>query len=194
MAKAKTTKAKKSGSAAMAFDAKVASIMTSASALLAALKGLGLPVLTDEERLHTVGKLRGGEPAAMLAILGTVDANPALFASLATGGDAVDTAPARDALGEFRALAPLSAVFAQMSSLVSDGMIANGEIARGVTMPAYALGKAIAATNAKVRTSLAPAITFYGGKTRKVVAAKKRVANATKRAAKSAGRAVSASN
>ena len=75
----------------------------------------------------------------------------------------------------------------EMLTIVSDGLIKrNGQVAKELSVPAYAIGKTLAVTNAKLRTSLAKAITFYGGKARQVVAAKKRVTNAGKRAAKAA--------
>jgi hypothetical protein len=198
MAKSKKT-ANGNGSNVTAFEAQVAKALTSANALLAALKALGCPVLTDQERLHTMGKLREGEPVAMNAVFDTVDANPVVFASLAekdggTDPTAVETQPSRDALTEAEALSPLVDVLAQMHTIVSDGMIANGQFAKELSVPAYAIGKAIAVTNKTVRASLAPAITFYGSPARKRVAATTRQVNSTKRAAKAAKKASATAN
>jgi hypothetical protein len=191
---AKTTKTAKkngNGSNAHSFEAQVASVITTASALLQSMKALGLPVLTDEERTHTMGKLRGGEAAVMNSVFDTVDANPVVFESLADqdGGNdpnVVETQPSRDALDRFASLAPLSTVLAEMQTVVSDGMIANGQFAKELSVPAYAIGKALSVTNAKIRTSMAKALTFYGSSARKTVAGKKRAANVVKRAAKTA--------
>jgi hypothetical protein len=185
------------GSSVTSFEAQVAKAQTSANALLAMLKALGCQVLTDEERLHTMGKLRVGEDKAMNAVFDTMDANPVVFESLAdkdggTDPNTVETQPARDALTEAEALSPLVDVLAEMHTIVSDGMIANGQFAKELSVPAYAIGKALAVTNKTIRTQLAPAITFYGVSARRNVASKQRAANAVVRATKKAKKAATA--
>jgi hypothetical protein len=182
-------KAKKNGngSSAQDFTSQVATILTSVSALTASVKALGLPVLTDEERTHTMGKLRVGEAAAILGVFDTVDAFPQYFESLSDkdGGsdpNVVETQPARTALASSGALEPVVTALAQLQQMVSDGMIGNGETAKQLSVPAYAIGKAISGTNTKVRASMAPALTFYGSKARGHVAKVKRAATAAKKA------------
>jgi len=182
-------KTKKTGkvSSAASLNAQVAKLMTTMSAALATAKALGLPVLTAEERVHTNGKLRAGETAAIGSVLATVDANPALFASLADDDDGtVDTASARAALSQAAALGPFVEVIAQLHTVVSDGMMASGAAVKTLSVPAYAIGKVMARTNAKVRTTMAPALTFYGTPARTRVAQATRATNKAKRAAKGA--------
>jgi hypothetical protein len=180
---------KSNGSGAQGFEAQVATILTGVSALTASVKALGLPVLTDGERTHTMGKLRVGEAAAILGVFDTVDAFPQYFESLSDkdGGsdpNVVETQPARTALASSGALEPVVTALTQLQQMVSDGMIGNGEKAKELSVPAYAIGKAISGTNTKVRASMAPALTFYGSPARKRVAATKRATNATAKAAK----------
>ncbi len=192
MAKAK--KKNGNGSNASSFEAQVASVLTSVNALMTTVQGLGLPALTDEERAHTMGKLRVGEDAAMTCIFDTIDGYPAIFESLANrdGGsdpNVVETQPSRNALARSETLAPLAIAIDKLAQIVGDGIIGEANTAKELSVPAYAIGKALAATNAKLRTTFALALTFYGSKARKTVAVKKRAANAVTRAAKSAKKA-----
>jgi hypothetical protein len=179
---------KKSGNgAASGFTVKVAKVIQQAQALAAAIEGLGLTALSDEERKHSIGKLRNGEAKAMTSVLDAVDRFPGFFASLADkdGGKdptQVETAPARDALARSEAISPLVSLLEGMVLAVSDGVLADAEAAKVFTMPAYAIGRAVAPTDAKLRTALAPAISFYGGPARKVAAKKKAAKQAKKKA------------
>ena len=62
MAKKKT--ATKSNGTNGSFSTALANVLTSAQALRVAITALGLPGLTNEERLHSLGRLREGEPEA----------------------------------------------------------------------------------------------------------------------------------
>jgi hypothetical protein len=188
---AKQNGTKANGSGAKSFEAQVASVLTTLSALVTSVKALGLPVLTEEERLHTAGKLRVGEPAAITAVFDTVDAFPQYFDTLAnqdngTDPDTVETQPARTGLATAESLQPIIPMLAELQTMVSDGIFANADIAKALSVPAYAIGKTLSKTNPKLRTSLAPAISFYGAPGLKRAAKNVRTANKTKRAAKGA--------
>ncbi|MFT3774379.1 MAG: hypothetical protein QM820_54160 [Minicystis sp.] len=142
-----------------------------------ALEGEDLESLTPDGRLYSSGKLREGEEVAMTAILDTVDEHPGLFASLAAhdhGKDdkVVETGPARGALARRALLAPLAKELEDLLTRVSDDMIGSGELAKDVTIPAYAIIKANVDMSPSVRKSAAPAIGFYA-KTAKKKAPKK---------------------
>ena len=187
-AKTATTKTKTSG--ATSFQTAIADVLATAQAMRASLDALDLASLTEDERKHSAGKLRTGEPAAMTTILDTVDAFPQLFSALAakdngTNPNAVETAPSRASLARSQTLAPLAIVLESLVTRVSDDMLASAAAAKDVTVPAYAIGKASAASDAKVRKSLATAIDFYVKSSRHVGKASKSAKPA--KAAKSTG-------
>lgn len=131
-----------------------------------------LASLTPDDRAHSSGKLREGEDVAMTAILDTVDKHTGLFASLAPhdhGDDdkMVETGPARTALARRALLAPLAKELDGLLTRVSDDMLASGEKAKDVTVPAYAIIKANADISSELRKSAAPAIGFYAGQARR---------------------------
>jgi hypothetical protein len=153
-----------------AVDAKLAKVVDEGvdalRALLAALEGQGLGSKTPEDRTHSNGKLRDGEPDAMTNILDTVDKFPGLFQSLAPhdhGKDdsRVETAPSRMALAHRAKLQPLAAVAQKVLDLVSDEMLEHAEQAKDVTGPAYAIIKANADVSPELKKTAAPALTFY---------------------------------
>jgi hypothetical protein len=163
----KTTKATKATkTSATSFAAAIADVLATAQAMRASLDALDLASLTEEERKHSAGKLRTGEPAAMTTILDAVDAFPQAFSALAakdngTNPSVVETAPSRASLARSQTLAPLAIVLESLVTRVSDDMLASAAAAKDVTVPAYAIGKANAASDPKVRKSLATAIDFY---------------------------------
>ena len=148
------------------FETSVADLLAQAQAMKTSLDALGLASLTEEERLHSPGKLRTKEGDAMTAILDTVDGFPQVFGALADkdGGadpNVVETAPARAALARVQTLGPVAAVLESVLTRVSDDVLASAATAKEVTVPAYAIGKVNAASNPKVRKTLAGAINFY---------------------------------
>ncbi len=74
---------------------------------------------------------------------------------------------------------------AQLAQAVSDGMLASFTQVKDVTVPAYAIGKVSAASDASVRKTLAPALSFYGAQARKRTLDKKVKATRAAKAAKS---------
>jgi hypothetical protein len=162
----------KTSTSSTSFQASVAKLVTATQAVLTQLAALGLPSLTAEERLHSNGRLRVGEDVALQSILATMGAFPGVFQSLAAqdgGSDdtLLETAPALGALARGQALQPLAALTTQLAQAVSDGVLASFSAAKDVTVPAYAIGKVNAGSNAGVRKALAPAIDFYGAQSRK---------------------------
>lgn len=137
-----------------------------------ALDGAGLTSLTDDERQHTAGRLRQGEDKAMHAILDCMDAMPSLFASLADkdhGKDPnkVETLPAREALARAQSLIPIVEAADRIARMLADDLLAAVAKARDVTVPAYAIAKANASANAKLRGKIAPAMDFYARTSRR---------------------------
>ncbi len=155
----------------------------------AALEKVGLYSLTDEERLHTNGRLRNKEDGAMLSVLDAVDAAPGMFESIASrdhGSDEtkVETGPAREAIERWQIIAPLVDDLASLSRDVGDDALAAASLAKDVTVPAYAILRANAKLNDKLRKAGKVALDFYGGFGLKRAKEKKRAANKAKKASK----------
>ncbi len=149
------------------FAAQVAALRAQVQALSKQVEMLGLTALTDEDRLHSNGRLREGEADAMASILGTIDVHPAIFEALAArdhGSDdaVVETGPAREALARSVALAPLVRELSTLLTRVSDGVLASASLAKEVTGPAYAIIRANESMMPKIRQSAAVALNFHG--------------------------------
>lgn len=183
------TKKSKASSTASSFAAQAQKLLTSVQALATSFAALDLPSLTSEERLHSAGKLRVGESDAMTTIFDAMDAYPGVFAALAAKDGGVDpteveTGPARAALAEAVALEPLSTAIRALETQVSDAILASAAQAKDVSVPAYAIGKASAASDPGVRKAMATAIDFYSHSAQKRVASKKIAATKAKKAKK----------
>jgi hypothetical protein len=177
----------KSAGSSTTFTTQVQKLLASAQSLAASYAALGLPSLTSDEQLHSNGKLRVGEADAMTTIFDAMDDFPGVFAALAAKDGGVDpteveTGPARGNLAQAQALAPLSAALQALDAQVSSAILALAGQAKDVSVPAYAIGKASAASDPKVRTALATAISFSGGPSQKRVASKKIAAAKAKKA------------
>jgi hypothetical protein len=186
---AKGAKSTKSAGSGAQFEAGVAKLMTLAVQMQQQVRGMGLTSLTPGERTHTMGKLRDGEVEAMGNVLDVVDDNPALFSALAgkdggTNPDVVETAPARAMLARSQDMSPVVSALQGLLTLVSDDVIASANSAKELTVPAYAIARASASADAKLKAELAPALTFYGAATRLRTERSKRAANKLAKAAK----------
>ena len=168
MAKAKKSVSKKGGNAAgeQGLEKAAANVLAQLAAIRATLEPHGLAALTGDERLHSNGRLRDGEDSAVVTILDTVDGHPAHFQALAGHDHGVDdavveTAPARAALARRRLLAPIVAELVAIGARVSDDVLASGASAKDVSGPAYAIIRANAKLDKKLRASASPALDFY---------------------------------
>lgn len=143
-----------------------AAALSQIAAVRNALDKVDMASLTADERAHSNGKLRDGEDVAVTAILDTVDAHPAHFQALAAHDHGVDdavleTGPARDALARRNVFAPLAAELTALAARVSDDVLASGALAKDVSGPAYAIIKANAKLDKKLRASASKALDFY---------------------------------
>jgi hypothetical protein len=167
----------------------IATALSHIAAARSALETIGLVSLTTAERKDSNGKLRNGEPAAMLNVLATVDAFTNLFASIADKDGGVDdtlveTAPARADLATWTALAPVSAAIEALHSAVSDTMLLAAQEANEVVGAAYPILRINANSNPKLAKAGAVAIAFYGHAAKQRAANKAKAARAAKAAAK----------
>jgi hypothetical protein len=159
----------------------VANAMSNLAAATAALQKLGLASMSAAQRQDSTGKLRLGESPALTNVLDVMDGYSGVFASLADkdgGADdgAVETDPSRASLALWNELAPLLVLVDSMRTQISDTMMTAAEAVKDVTVPAYAIIRANAASNPKLARAAAGAIAFYGQP------AKQRAANAAKAA------------
>jgi hypothetical protein len=191
MPTAKTASSSSSSSAAASakLTAQIQKLAANLQALASQFRDLGLPELTSEDRVHSSGRLRGGEAAAITSIFDAMDAFPGVFAALAAkdGGEdpaAVETAPGRAALAQATTLAPLAAAIQAFDTSVSDAILASAAQAKDVSVPAYAIGKASAASDPKVRKSMAAAMSFYSRSSQRLATSKKIAATKAKNAKK----------
>ncbi len=168
--KARTSSTKTSSKARAATVADPAKVARDVLALLTQIEqkldSLDLARLTTDERINSAGKLREGEDDVLDELLAAIDASPQTFASIATldhGTDdaVVETEPTRQALARRRILAPVSETLARLARRVDDDVLAQGALVREVTTPAYAILRANAAVDAKLRRRSAAVFDFY---------------------------------
>lgn len=142
--------------------ARAQQLIAQASALLP-----GLLELTSEARKHSVGRYRKGEADALLSVLDLADAKPALFESLADkdkGDDPqkFETDLLRDRLSRAAALAPIIDELDGLSEGISDTALFLSEQTKPVMLAAYEIAKPQAKHSSKIRSTVAPALNFYG--------------------------------
>lgn len=128
--------------------------------------------LTTDERKESLGKFNASQLPEFRAVLDVVDANPAVFASLAgrdggTDPTAVETAPARRALDVLEILMPLLTDAEQFHTVLADLRLAAGHEAREVIIAARAIGKANERYNPSVREGLQAAAALRSKSTRR---------------------------
>jgi hypothetical protein len=123
------------------------------------------------ERKITSGRIPKDELDTLGRILDVIDADPAVFSSLAAkdhGKDAnrVETEPSRHAIELLQALVPLVDDLATAHRTAEDLALRLGELVRSVTTPAYAIGNANAPINPALRANLAPVNDYYRNRVR----------------------------
>jgi hypothetical protein len=127
----------------------------------------GLATLTDDDRRHSDGKLRDGEGDALGSVIDVAEKNPQYFAALADKDGGFDpktfeTSLLRDHLARRPIIAALAAAADALMTPLGDTVLALGEQVRPVLLAAYQIAKPIAAADDAVRSTLAPALDFYG--------------------------------
>ncbi len=112
--------------------------------------------LTSEERQHSSGKLKRGEPDAIGAILHTVEKHPAPFASLHLDASAIG-----DLLQRREQLQPLVDQAQHLADDLSDTLLHLGEAVKGPSSSAYHIAVALAPHDAGIAHDIQPARQFY---------------------------------
>ncbi len=126
----------------------------------------GLTTLTAEERAHTSGRFREGESAALRSVLDAVQLRPALFASLADQDDGhepdrFETELIAERLARRDLLARLDVLLDPLAERLTDTVLRLGDQSRPVLLAAYKIAKVVAATDSKLRETIAKTIDFY---------------------------------
>ncbi len=115
--------------------------------------------LTSEQRQHSSGKLRSGEPVAMeRAVLNTVAEHPAPFATLKLEPKALSDLPARRETGLARQVIQRAEHLAED---LADTLLHLGEAVKTPTAAAYHVGVALAPHDTALAHDLQPAVQFY---------------------------------
>ncbi len=130
-----------------------------------------------DDRKNTSGRIAADELEQLVNILDVVDADPAVFSSLAAkdhGKDPnkVETEPARHAIEILEALVPLVGELEAASRQAGDLALRLGELVRSVTTPAYAIANANAPINEGLRAGIAPTNDYYRNRVQTTKAAK----------------------
>lgn len=155
-----------------------------AEALVTELEGLlpGLVLFTVEDRSHSDGRIRNeGEERALRAVAATIEGAPGAFQVLAAkdnGRDPkrVETELLVARLDRRAVLARLAERLAPLAQKCEDTALAQGELCKPVLSAAYQIGKTLAEHDPAMRTTLQPALDYYGAIGRKAAAT--RAANA----------------
>jgi hypothetical protein len=141
----------------------------------------GLVQQSDDERLHSEGRLRDGEEAALTAVLDTVDAAPQYFTVLADKDNGRDperfeTDVLRERLERRAILAELAAELAPLATELDDHILHLGALVRPPVLAAYHIAKPLAGHDAQIGSHLAVARSFYGAPARRAAETRKKKA------------------
>jgi hypothetical protein len=127
----------------------------------------GLTTLTDDDRKHSEGRIRGeGEVAALRAVLSAVDADPHYFKALADKDEGHDpnkleTQLLRDRLTKRELLARVQDAIDPLTARIGDTILRLGELTRPTTLLAYRIAKQVAEHDEPIKAQLAPALDYY---------------------------------
>jgi hypothetical protein len=151
----------------------------------------GLHVKTDEERRNSNGRIRTGEGPQFLTLISIIEAFPKFFEGLADLDEGIDpttveTPLMRDRVQRAEILAKLVDDAAKFGG-ISDTVLHLRELVRDPMKEAYGISKAMAKTNDKLKSMLAPVINYYAALVKAAAATRKANADAAAAATKAAG-------
>ena len=152
----------------------------------------GLNVMTDEERKYSTGRIRNGEGQQFLTLISIMEAFPKFFEGLADLDEGVDptkveTPLMRDRVQRAEILATLLDPAAQFGG-ISDTVLHLRELVRDPMKEAYGIAKAMAGSNAKLKSMLASVINFYAALAKAAATTRKANAEAAAAAKKAAAK------
>lgn len=138
-----------------------------------------LPVLDEEARSTSIGKLRVGEDDKILVLCDAVDFRPHYFASIAgkdrgTDDTKVEMQPTRDAIALRKVLIGVSDSLTSLTTRINDAVLVLGAQIRSVSIPAYRVAQTNAEHDSKLESKLAEVTKFYGESAKKAQATRKK--------------------
>jgi hypothetical protein len=141
--------------------------------LIAELRALvpGTVTLTEDERRHSLGRLRDGEHDALRLVLDVVDSAPKYFESLADEDEGhepgrFETNLLRDRLARREILAEIQQAIEPVATGLADTVLHLGGQVRPAVLAAYRIAKTVSRTDRKLRSALSGAIDFYSAPAR----------------------------
>lgn len=148
----------------------------------------GLLVMTDEERKSSNGRIRKGEGPMHLVVISVMEAFPAFFEALADLDEGIDptkveTPLMRDRIQRAEILAQLLDSADRFGGM-ADTVMHLRALVRDPIKEAYGIAKAMAKTNDRLKSMVAPVINFYSAIARAAAATRKANAEANLPAAK----------
>ena len=142
--------------------------VTKAIALIGEVKALfpDLVKLTEDDRKHSQGRMRHGEPAILRSVLDAVDLEPQYFKSLADEDEGHDpnkfeTDLLRERLERRELYQQVADALEPFTADLSDTALHFGGLVRPAALAAYRIAKTLAHTDQKMRNAVAAAIDFF---------------------------------
>jgi hypothetical protein len=142
----------------------------------------GLVTLSAEERA-SAQRMHQGEDAVLLSVLDLIDAQPAMFQSLADEDEGHDpnryeTKLQRERITKWQGLASLQQVLKPCGELIDDSMLFVANLFRPSLRAAIQIAKPVAKRDSAVQTLLAPALDFLSAPAKKAAETRREHAQA----------------
>lgn len=140
--------------------------------------------LAKQDRRSSRGKMGLVEAKALRGVVGAIDLEPAIFASLADEDEGhdpnkVETDLVRDRFDRHEIYTLQAEAHLAAAKVFTDAALANGALVRPLALAAYEIAKPISKRNAAMREKIAPLMDYYAGNAE--AAAETRQANKAKK-------------
>jgi hypothetical protein len=134
--------------------------------------------LPKDDRRRSQGKMGEEESKALRSVVDAVDAEPAVFASLADEDEGhdpekVETDLLRDRFERHDLYSSVADELTAAAGVFSDSALDVGSLVKPVTLAAYEIAKPVSKRHPVIREKIAPALDYYGGNAAAAAAARK---------------------
>ena len=124
--------------------------------------------LAKQDRRSSRGKMGLVEAKALRGVVGAIDLEPAIFASLADEDEGhdpnkVETDLVRDRFDRHEIYTLQAEAHLAAAKVFTDAALANGALVRPLALAAYEIAKPISKRNAAMREKIAPLMDYYAG-------------------------------
>jgi hypothetical protein len=141
--------------------------------------------VAKDDRLRSQGKMSTMESRALRGVVDAIDAEPAIFASLADEDeghdpDRVETDLLRDRFDRHDLYAEVATELEALAGVFSDTALAIGAQVKPVTLAAYEIAKPISKRHPKIREKIAPTLDYYASNAAAAAAARRAAKEAPK--------------